>query len=233
MEPQGLKILLVEDNPDFGVDVSSLLELQGCDVTHCFDGDKAFEVFCNHRFNFCIIDLMLPGIDGFTLTERVRNRDAQIPVVIISKRAHKDDKQKAFNLGVDDYMVKPFDGDELVWRVKAIARRMHWNSFDFNCREKLVQVGNLTFDFNNQVLLHGNKAQRLTRRECEVFRMLCKQINHVVKRDDLLLHLWGDVDYFHGRSLDVFISKLRRYIKADGRLKITNIPTVGYILEQP
>ncbi len=225
-----LNVLLVEDDHVLGQELSSLLKSHGHDVTLCIDGDQAFEAFCNGRHNFCIFDLMLPGIDGFTLTERVRRRDETIPIIIITRRSHKDDKQKAFELGVDDYMVKPFEGDELLWRVNAVARRMQPADANYSSGEPVHKLGCFTIDFYNQTLKNLQQINRLTRRETEVLRMLCNRKNQVVKREELLMQLWGDVDYFHGRSLDVFISKLRRYLKEDQNLKIENIPTVGYVL---
>jgi DNA-binding response OmpR family regulator len=226
-----LNILLVEDDLSLGEDLSNLLKSCGHSVIHCADGDEGFEAFCNGRFNFCIFDIMLPGIDGFTLTERVRRRDHYIPVVIISKRNHKDDKQKAFDLEVDDYLVKPFEKDELLWRVRAISRRMYRAS-EVNDVIEPVPIGKFTFDLTHQTLKNEKNLQRLTRRESEVLRMLCNRKNQLVKREEILMQLWGDVDYFHGRSLDVFISKIRRYLKGDTRLTIDNIPTVGYVLKE-
>lgn len=226
-----LNILLVEDDLPLGAELANSLKDCGYDVMHCSDGDVAFEAFCNGRYNFCIFDLMLPGIDGFTLTERVRRRDKEIPIIIISRRDHKDDKQKAFDLGVDDYLVKPFDPDELAWRIKAVTRRIQV-VFNIDEQDPATQLGKFLFDFNHQLLKNGDEVQRLTRRECEVLRMLSDNRNQLVKREEILMRLWGDIDYFHGRSLDVFISKLRRYLKSDLHLKIENIPTVGYVLRE-
>lgn len=231
MDSSLLNILLVEDDQALGAEISSLLKSYGHEVTYCIDGDDAFEAFCNGRHDFCIFDLMLPGIDGFTLTERVRRRDKNIPVLIISKRSHKDDKQKAFDLEVDDYLVKPFELDELIWRVKAINRRLN-RPANSSVEEDSTSVGTYAVDFNNQILRNKNHSHRLTRRECEVLKMLTGRKNQLVRREEILMKLWGDVDYFHGRSLDVFISKLRRYLKGDKSLRIDNIPTVGYVLRE-
>lgn len=231
MEYGLLNILLVEDDQALGADISAHLKNYGHKVTCCTDGDAAFEAFCNGRHDFCIFDLMLPGIDGFTLSERVRRRDKNIPIVIISKRSHRDDKQKAFDLEVDDYILKPFELDELVWRIKAINRRIDRIQNPV-FKEDTVAVGSFVADFNNQVLRNKEHSHRLTRRECEVLKMLAGRKNQLVKREEILMQLWGDVDYFHGRSLDVFISKLRRYLKDDKSLRIDNIPTVGYVLRE-
>lgn len=233
MESNLLNILLVEDDEVLGEELSNLLKSYGHNVTHCRDGDLAFETFCNgSHYNFCIFDLMLPGIDGFTLTERVRRRDRIIPVFIISRRSHKEDKQKAFDLGVDDYLVKPFDQDELIWRVNAMVRRMNLDGGEVSKDKALMRLGCFSFDLSRQILQNGERYHRLTRRETEVLRMLCRRKNELVKREEILMQIWGDVDYFHGRSLDVFISKLRRYLKIDKHLRIENIPTVGYILKE-
>ncbi|WP_255297500.1 response regulator transcription factor [Anaerophaga thermohalophila] len=151
-----LNILLVEDDFPLGKELTRHLKSFGYDAMHCSDGDQAFEAFCNGRFNFCIFDLMLPGIDGFTLTERVRRRDKRIPVIIITRRDHKEDKQKAFDLGVDDYLVKPFDPDELVWRIRAVTRRLNIPS-TFGEQDSVIFLGRFSFDFNHQLLKTGAK----------------------------------------------------------------------------
>ena len=232
MEHPILNILLVEDDQTFGEELADLLKGHGHAVTRCLDGDQAFETFCNGHYNICVFDLMLPGIDGFTLTERIRRRNKYMPVIIISRRSHKDDKQKAFDLGVDDYLVKPFEPDELLWRIRAVARRLHTNPAQETSDSPSYQLGTFTFNFPNQVLENAGYRHRLTRRECEVLKLLCRKKNNVVKREELLMQIWGDVDYFHGRSLDVFISKLRSYLKSDKNLRIENIPTIGYVLKE-
>lgn len=226
-----LNILLVEDDLVFGPKLKEQLRSNGYRVKHCVEGFNGFDSYCNGHFNFCIFDVALSGLDGFSLTERVREKDFFIPIIIISHSEKKEDKRKAFELGVDDYLVKPFDPEELLWRINAIQRRLSYNSKEQFNQE--IPLGLFSIDFTHQLLRFENKEQRLTRRECEVLRMLCNRKNQLVKRDEILMQLWGDVDYFHGRSLDVFISKLRRYLKSDPRLKIENIPTVGYILRVP
>jgi len=225
-----LNILLIDADPSLGKKLKELISMSGHRVKCCVDGIQGFEAFCNGRFNFCVYDVVLPGIDGFMLTQRIRRRDPFIPIVIISKRCQKEEKQKCFNLGIDDYLVKPFDPDELIWRIQSIQRRMQLST-SLEEINPVFSFGCFSFDFSHQLLINDNKEQRLTRRECEVLRMLCSQKNKLVKRDEILMQLWGDVDYFHSRSLDVFISKLRRYLKDDPRLKIENIPTVGYVLK--
>lgn len=232
MDHPVLNILLVEDDQSLGEELSNLLSSHGHTVTHCSDGDQGFEAFCNGKHDFCVFDLMLPGIDGFTLTERVRRRDRMVPVVIISRRAHKDDKQKAFDLGVDDYLVKPFEPEELLWRIRAVAGRMEKTTIHEQENTPVFKIGAFRFDLSTQMLHNAGHSHRLTRRECEVLKLLCNRKNHVVKREEILMQIWGDVDYFHGRSLDVFISKLRSYLKSDGKLRIENIPTVGYVLRE-
>lgn len=225
-----LNILLVEDDPVLGARLKELLSSNGHRVKYCLDGYNGFDSYCNGHFNFCIFDVLLPDLDGFSLTERVRKKDFFIPIIVISSRDNKEDKRKAFDLGVDDFLVKPFEFEELLWRINAIKRRLSYNSCEQYSQE--ISLGLYSVDFTHQLLRCENNAQRLTRRECEVLRMLCNRKNQLVKRDEILMQLWGDVDYFHGRSLDVFISKLRRYLKNDPRLRIENIPTVGYILRE-
>jgi DNA-binding response OmpR family regulator len=222
-----LNILLVEDDINLGFLLVEFLENQGMQVKLYRDGESGFVGFKNGNFNFCIFDVMLPKIDGFQLAKKVKAVNPNIPVVFLTARAFKADKLKGYNIGADDYITKPFDEDELLCKIKAIANRI---GFLENGNDAVFQIGEYSFDFKNQALDFKGQTKRLTSREAEVLRMLCFSKNNIVKREQILVAIWGENDYFSGRSLDVFISKLRKYFPGDPNVKIENVPTVGFLL---
>ncbi|MFA9389470.1 MAG: response regulator transcription factor [Prolixibacteraceae bacterium] len=223
------KILLVEDDTSLGFLLVDYLESNGFDVKLYRDGESGLNGYKTSQFDFCIFDVMLPGIDGFSLAQRVRAENKTIPIIFLTARSMKTDKIRGFNLGVDDYITKPFDEDELLCRINAILNRYNIQPTTTVSKDKFI-VGQYTFDYKNQSLNIDNKAKRLTRKESEVLRHLCLSPNEIVTRDNILFSIWGDNDYFNGRSLDVFIAKLRKYLSEDENVQINNIPKVGYIL---
>ncbi len=225
------KLLLVEDDVNMGFLLKEFLINSGFLVELAKDGDSGLAMFNKTKFDFCIIDIMLPGIDGFTLMERIRKESPEIPVIFLTARSMKQDVIKGFDLGVDDYITKPFDEDELLCRIHAILNRYKKQGTQgLNNKGKNYYIGKYQFDTKNQALIFDHKTDRLTYRENEVLEMLCANKNNIVKRSDLLIEFWGRDDYFHGRSLDVFITRLRKKLSFDPSIKIENIPTVGYIL---
>lgn len=222
-----LNILLVEDDLNLGYLLVEFLESRGMQVKLYRDGETAFSGFQKGDFNFCIFDVMLPKLDGFSLAKKVKTADPKMPIVFLTARAMKEDKMKGYNIGADDYITKPFDEDELLCRIMAITNRLDLSE---NSCGKLVQVGDYEFDFENLSLNLNGKIKRLTTREAEILRMLCLSKNNVVRREQILTKLWGENDYFAGRSLDVFISKLRKYFSEDSKIKIESIPKVGFII---
>lgn len=224
------KILLVEDDVSMGFLLVDFLESNGFDVKLYKDGLKGLEAFKNSKYDFCILDVMLPGMDGFTIAENIRQTDKRIPIIFLTARSMKEDKIKGFNLGVDDYVTKPFDEDELLLRIKAILNRISTPE-DANDQQDQFQIGLFAFDSANQMLSSKDgEAKRLTQKESDVLKMLCLKMNHIVRREDILVSIWGENDYFHGRSLDVFIAKLRKYLKEDSSVNIENVPKVGFVL---
>lgn len=224
------KILLVEDDVNLGFLLVDFLESQGFEVKLYKDGESGLRGFKSSRFDFCILDLMLPKIDGFTLLEKIKHESKDIPVIILSARSLKEDKIKGFRLGVDDYITKPFDEEELLLRIRAILNRAQ----PVNHPEKIsktIMLGRYEFDPQNQMLKIDAKCQRLTIKENKILEMLASTPNNMVKREEIMVAVWGESDYYIGRSLDVFISKIRNYLKDDPSIKVTTIPTVGYILE--
>lgn len=222
-----LNILLVEDDMNLGFLLAEFLESQGMQVKLYRDGESGFSGFKKGIFNFCILDIMLPKLDGFSLAKKVKAIKPDVPVIFLTARSLKDDKLKGYNIGADDYITKPFDEDELLCKIRAISNRVDFSQQD----EKLFfEVGKYKFDFANQSLEAEGIVKRLTSREAEVLKVLCLSKNNLVKRERILVSVWGENDYFSGRSLDVFISKLRKYFSQDPTVKIENVPTVGFLL---
>jgi DNA-binding response OmpR family regulator len=231
MLKERLRILLAEDDLNLGVLLVDYLETEGFEVKLCKDGELALKVFQASRFDLCLLDVMMPKMDGFSLAKEIRKKDKEVPVIFISAKSLKEDKLKGYGLGADDYITKPFDEEELLWKIKAIIRRIPENR-NTNVTE-LVELGKYTFDFNNQSLTIGSKTKRITEKESDILYYLSRHQNHVIKREDLLKNLWGENDYFFGRSLDVFITKIRKYLKEDPAISIENVFGVGFIFNVP
>ncbi len=229
MNSPKIKILLVEDDASMGILMVDFLELNGFEVKLCRDGLNGWNTFKQLKFDFCIIDVMLPGLDGFSLAEKIREENNTIPIIFVTARTMKADKIKGFNLGVDDYITKPFDEEEMVCRINAIMSRFQRSHGDGEDRE-VHTIGQFIFDYSNQLLSLEQESRRLTHKESDVLRYLCQSKNTIVKRDEMLEEIWGNNNYFNGRSLDVFITKLRKYLQPDPAVKIENIPKVGFVL---
>jgi DNA-binding response OmpR family regulator len=223
-----VNILLVEDDLNLGFLLVEFLEMKGLSVKLYRDGQTAFSGFQMGHFDFCILDVMLPKMDGFTLAKKMKILNPQIPIIFLTARSLKEDKMKGYEIGVDDYVTKPFDEDELFYKINAILNRSHLSKLS---ADDTFQIGNFQFDFLNQLLNFDGQKRRLTERESNILRFLCLNKNNVVRREQILTAIWGENDYFAGRSLDVFISKLRKYFSADPSISIENIPKVGFILQ--
>lgn len=225
-EPK-IHILLAEDDLNLGFLLVEFLESHGYLVKLYRDGESALKGFKSGSFNFCVLDVMLPRLDGFSLAKHLKAINPGIPVIFLTARSMKEDKLKGYDLGADDYITKPFDEDELLCRIRAVMNRTDLAEASGNYR---FRVGKYEFDFSNQALRNGSEVRRLTSREAEVLHLLCTSRNNIVKREQILTAIWGENDYFAGRSLDVFISKLRKYFADDPSVRIENIPKVGFIL---
>ncbi|MCE1197752.1 MAG: response regulator transcription factor [Marinilabiliales bacterium] len=221
------RALLVEDDPNLGFLMREFLTSKGFDVVLCKDGTEGLARCSNEEFNIAILDVMLPGMDGFTLAQRIKEYNGRLPIIFVTARTMKEDKLKGFRMGVDDYITKPFDEDELYYRIQAILNR--FESHD-PVRQESVEIGKLVYDNKNMCIWHGKNCTRLTGRENEVFQYLVEHMGNLVRREELLSKIWKSNDYFAGRSLDVYISKLRKYLKDDPDLAIDNIPKVGFVL---
>ena len=227
MTEKKLNILLAEDDLNLGFLLVEFLESHGVQVKLFRDGEAALQGFKTGSFNFCLLDVMLPKVDGFSIAKQVKSFDDKIPIVFLTARGMKEDKMKGYNLGADDYITKPFDEDELWCKIVAISKR---SELDESEAEKVEQIGRYQFDFANLSSTLDGEIKRLTSREAEVLRMLCRAKKNVVRREEILTAIWGENDYFAGRSLDVFISKLRKYFAQDPNVNIENVIKVGYIL---
>ncbi len=223
----GARILLVEDDPGLGFVIKDNLTMKGYDVTLCADGDDGQKAFHNQLFDLCIFDVMMPKKDGFTLAKEVREKNQQVPILFVTAKSMVEDKIKGFTAGGDDYIVKPFSMEELCLRIEVFLRR----SNGLSATEKAFRIGQYSFDFVNLTLHHPTGSKVLTQKESEVLKLLCLHKGRVLKREEILKSVWGDDDYFLGRSLDVFISKLRKYLKNDPSIEIVNYHGVGFRLE--
>ncbi|MFO7621820.1 MAG: response regulator transcription factor [Bacteroidales bacterium] len=226
---QHIRILLIEDDVNLGFLLVDFLEANGFEVKLYRDGLSALNGFQISHFDCCIVDLMLPKLDGFTLVEKIKALNVKIPVIILSARSMKEDKIKGFSMGVDDYITKPFDEEELLYRIRAILKRSNPIP-ESPGNGACLAIGKYSFDPPNQSLALNDSTQRLTLKESRILQKLATSANNLVTREEIMIDVWGESDYYTGRSLDVFISKIRNYLKNDPGIKITTIPTVGYIL---
>lgn len=226
------KILLAEDDPNLGDILKDYLELKGkFDVTLCKDGDEALRQFNKEAFDLCILDVMMPRKDGFTLGKEIRKANADIPIIFATAKGMMEDKTEAFGLGGDDYITKPFRVEELLLRIQALLKRAS--------REKSVaeedapdhfEIGDYQFDYVAQQIEYKGQQQKLSTKEAELLRLLCLKKNDVLTREEALLKIWHDDNYFNGRSMDVFLSKLRKYLREDPKVEIVNVHGKGYKL---
>jgi DNA-binding response OmpR family regulator len=221
------RILLVEDDPSLGYVIQDNLVLKGYEVTLCADGSEGEQAFLNGAFHLCILDVMLPKQDGFSLARTIREKSREVPIIFLTAKTMLEDKLKGFETGADDYITKPFSLDELFYRIEVFLRRTQ----DANIGEKVIKVGKFQFDPFSFTLRHDDLEKTLTQKEAEVLKLLYRNRDRVLKREEILNQVWGDDDYFMGRSMDVFISKLRKYLKTDPDIQIVNYHGVGFRLE--
>jgi two-component system response regulator VicR len=223
------KILLVEDDSNLSFVIKDNLERKGFDVSLSKDGAAGLLQFSKENYDLCLFDIMMPNMDGITMAEKIRISNQHVPIIFISAKTLLDDKLAAFKIGGDDYLIKPFSMDELLFKVDVFLRRSK-TSGPVDQSPNVVSIGKYEFDFSNLLLIKDKDRFSLTMREGEVLRFLVIRQNQLVPREELLKQIWGRDDYFLGRSLDVFISRLRKYLKEDSRIAIENIHGVGFRL---
>ncbi len=223
------KILLAEDDPNLGELLKDYLELKGkYEVVLSQDGEQALDQFRKNRFDLCILDVMMPKKDGFSLGKDIRKMDDTIPIIFATAKGMMEDKTQAFELGGDDYITKPFRVEELLLRIQALLKRVSKEK-----EEELAdkfEIGNYFFDYTSQVITYKGQQQKLSTKEAELLRLLCLKKNDVLTREEALIKIWHDDNYFTGRSMDVFLSKLRKYLKEDSSVEIVNVHGKGYKL---
>jgi DNA-binding response OmpR family regulator len=226
------KILLAEDDPNLGMLLQDYLQLKGkFEVVLCQDGEEALKTFNNQHFDMCIFDVMMPKKDGFTLGKDIRRINSKIPIIYATAKSMIEDKAEAYNLGGDDYITKPFRIEELLLRINALFKRVS----DSDKTEAVEQqtkfeIGNYKFDYTSQLIINADLQQKLSTKEAELLRLLCLKKNEVLTREEALISIWHDDNYFNGRSMDVFLSKLRKYLKEDPKVEIINVHGKGYKL---
>ncbi|MBN1340799.1 MAG: response regulator transcription factor [Bacteroidales bacterium] len=227
------KILLVEDDPNLSLVVRDYLEMQDYQTELCRDGESGLKEFTANRYDLIILDVMMPKKDGFSLAEDIRKFDEITPIIFLTAKSMREDKVKGFQVGCDDYITKPFSTEELSLRINAVLKRCqnNQNENEESHTQKKFTLGKFIFDYENMILIEGGKEVSLTRKESSLLRILCIYKNKLLTRETALKAVWGSDDYFIGRSMDVFISKLRRYLKSDPRITITNVHGIGFKLE--
>ena len=221
-----IKLLLVEDDKNLGYILRSYLNAKGYPTVLSADGMEALNRFENEAFDFVILDTVLPGLDGYSLTERIRQYDKEIPIVFISSKTSRVDVSKGFEVGADDFITKPFSIDELLERVNAICKRTVLKTKN----EHIYQLGSYTFDGIKHVLVKDGAVKKLTNRELDLLFLFCEYKNRIVERSVALRRIWHEENYFNARNMDVYVSKIRRLFKDDPDVELLNIHGVGYKL---
>jgi DNA-binding response OmpR family regulator len=222
-------ILLVEDDDSLGYVIRDNLEIKGYNVVWCQDGNEVEETFKKIQPNVCILDVMLPGKDGFSLARIIKMQSPETPVLFLTAKSMIDDKLEGFKIGADDYITKPFHIEELVYRIEISLKR---NKTEVASEPPPIPIGQYQFVSDKLLLKHPSGSITLTFKEGEILKILHHHRHRIVKREEILNHVWGSYDYFIGRSMDVFISKLRKYLKEDPTLQIVNYHGVGFRLEE-
>lgn len=221
------RILLAEDDVNLGSLLEQYLQAKGYETDLYQDGVEALKGFNEKAYDFCIIDIMMPKKDGYELTKEIREIRPNIPVIFLTAKTLKDDVLKGFETGADDYITKPFNMQELLFRIEAILRRTESKQ---EGRKDVYELGIFTFDTNKQLLIHDNSENKLTTKESELLKLLCENMNNVLQRNYALKTIWQDDNYFNARSMDVYITKLRKLLKPDDHIQIINIHGKGYKL---
>ncbi len=223
-------LLLVEDDVDLGNVIKQYLEICNFEVELCRDGRIAWDTYQQNTYDLCILDVMLPKLDGFSLAEKIHDLHPNQPFIFLTAKDQKVDRLLGLKLGADDYITKPFEIDEMVLRIQNILRRSKGKGRRV-VEQKQYTLGSLQFDVDTLTLSKGTETVRLTLQEVKLLEYLVSTKNTVAKREDILKHLWGEDDYFNGRSMDVFISRLRKYLKLDQTVQIETVRGVGFILK--
>ena len=230
LQQDKLRILLCEDDENLGMLLREYVQAKGyiCDLFG--DGDAGYKAYLKGRYDFCILDVMMPKKDGFTMAQEIRSINSDIPIIFLTAKSLKEDILEGFKIGGDDYITKPFSMEELLFRIEAILRRVKGKK---GKEITMYKIGKFTFDTQKQVLMIDDTATKLTTKESELLSLLCAHVNEILERNFALKTIWIDDNYFNARSMDVYITKLRKHLKADPSIEIINIHGKGYKLIAP
>ncbi|HNY01220.1 MAG TPA: response regulator transcription factor [Bacteroidales bacterium] len=229
MEKNPIRLLLAEDDRNLGSILKNYLDAKGYATTLCVNGQEAVESFLRKEFDICILDVMMPVKDGFAAAEEIRAANRKVPILFLTAKTLQEDKLKGFEIGADDYITKPFSMEELLLRMQAILRRMEENPKTV-APDNIFQIGNYVFDYNRQSLTLRNMEQKLTSKEAGLLKLLCLHANDTLDRHTALKEIWHADSYFNARSMDVYVVKLRKYLKDDPRVELLNVHGVGFKL---
>ncbi len=222
-------ILYVEDDEVLGFVTKDNLELNGLKVSHAKTGKEAIKLFRNDSFDLCLIDVMLPEMDGFAVAEEIRSRHSEIPIIFLTAKSLKEDRIKGLKMGADDYITKPFSIEELLLKIQVFLKR----KYIIGKQEvNILKIGKYELDADNLNLINGDQSCQMTKKEADLLKLLIINKNKITERSTILERIWGENDYFMGRSMDVFISRLRKYLKDDDDISIENIHGVGFRLNE-
>ncbi len=224
------KVLLCEDDENLGMLLREYLQAKGFSTVLCEDGEAGYREFAKDKFDICVLDVMMPKKDGFTLAQEIRQSDSEVPIIFLTAKTLKEDILDGFKIGADDYITKPFSMEELVFRMEAILRRVRGKKVK---ESTVYNIGEFVFDTQKQLLTIGEKQTKLTTKENELLALLCSHSNEILQRDYALKTIWIDDNYFNARSMDVYITKLRKHLKDDPQIEIINIHGKGYKLICP
>lgn len=222
------RILLVEDDPCFGSVLKSYLELSDYDVTLAVNGQEGLDAFRKEKYDICLLDVMMPEMDGFTLGKKIREIDPAVPFVYITAKSLKEDMKLGYEIGADDYIVKPFDSEVLILKIKAILSRSKHEEVEV--KPKFIQIGEYLFNTELRTITKNDEQIKLTPKEAHLLELLYAHRDGLLSRDKALNEIWGTNDYFTARSMDVYVTKLRKYFKDDDKIKIENVHGSGFRL---
>ncbi len=226
-EETKLRILLCEDDESLGMLLREYLQAKGYEADLCPDGEAGYKAFLKDEYDMCVLDVMMPKMDGFQLAQEIRQVNQEIPIIFLTAKNLKEDIFEGFKIGADDYITKPFSMEELVYRMEAILRRVHGKQ---QKNVSVYHIGRFIFDTRRQILAIGDKQTKLTTKESELLILLCAHANDVLQRELALKTIWIDDNYFNARSMDVYITKLRKHLKDDPEIEINNVHGKGYRL---
>ena len=224
---ENARIMLCEDDENLGMLLREYLEAKNYNVDLCVDGEAGFNTFQTNKYDLCILDVMMPKMDGFTLAYTIRELNADVPFMFLTAKTMKEDVIQGFELGADDYITKPFSMEEVVFRIEAILRRVKGKK---NTNSSIFQIGKFAFDSKKQTLSYDNVVEKLTTKEADLLKLLASKQNELLQRDYALRAIWVDNNYYNARSMDVYITKLRKLLKADPNVELLNVHGKGYKL---